>query len=493
MTKITDLDNLPGSLAGSAVIPGVQSGTTYGITADQIKAYVDSGGSTGSGSGTTKLSTATAVPILTRDMVYGVPRKVSIISGGNTGYENADAEIMCCGHVAGQGLVYGTEGPGGDTNYNAAEYLARGLAVKCTVTGGVITSVRIINPGQMYRVGDQLDITLQKSIYSTTGTGTVIAGANFSPCKVRIDEVEPFMGGGVTSEHHAMGSAAPHVTKSGKYGAEIVSGTSFSRKNPLRNIGGSLAVGDGDYFAMEQDWASPLFMKHAQDGTDEAAPTGSTTTGSNLNAADQGIDYVHVGSTGLESVASQNYILRTSAISRQTIDVAVPGVWIIVWQCKVNGTAPANTGNMYNNAADSTPQERWLTVDQMIPEYTAGQLKINGNIITGNGIWNSNSIDLLVERSELHATFPAALNITKSDIATDIQTKATTPTTIGSVAYNGVYNPTQDSSFVRDTDNTTTCFTATSNQTIQHQSAGQAQTRYEQYSFYLVNAFDLLG
>lgn len=495
MTKITDLDNLPGSLAGSAVIPGVQSGTTYGITADQIKDYVTTGGSTGTGGGTTAMAGGTAAPMITRDLVYGVPRKLSIISGGNKGYDNVNGKVMCCGHVSGAGLVYGTGGPGGDTNYDASKYLARGLAVLCTVVGGSITTVRVVNPGQMYRVGDELDITLQESVYS--GGSTVAAGNDFSPCKIRIDEVEPFMGGSITDNHFALGSAAPHVLTAGEYGAEIYSGSTFSQKNPNAS-GVAPTYSSGEYFAMEMDWTSPLFQAHTQSGTTVGGIARATAVGSNLTRA--GFNYAQIGAS---PVSSSAWGYNTTNQQRHTYDLAVPGCWAIVWQSKYSSSQFTNTGDMYKGAASASFQDQWQTVDYMLPEYIAGQTRINGAFVTGNGI-GPNPIDLNSERSDLHAIITAALNIRTSDIDNDIKTIAETAQNIGGVDYHGIYNP-SGSSTERDTNNTTTNFIGNAYQRMDikddhadysHQHAStQNQTahQYEQHSFYFVNLFDILG
>ena len=158
---------------------------------------------------------------------------------------------------------------------------------------------------------------------------------------------------------------------------------------------------------------------------------------------------------------------------------------------------------MYKGAASASFQDQWQTVDYMLPEYIAGQTRINGAFVTGNGI-GPNPIDLNSERSDLHAIITAALNIRTSDIDNDIKTIAETAQNIGGVDYHGIYNP-SGSSTERDTNNTTTNFIGNAYQRMDikddhadysHQNAStQNQTahQYEQHSFYFVNLFDILG
>jgi len=490
MTKISDLDNLPGSLAGNAILPGVQSGTTYGITADQIKTYVETGGGSSAGSGVTMFGGGTAAPIITRDLVYGVPQSISIVSGGD-GYDNANGTVLCCGHVEGSGLTYGTTGPGGDVNYNAAEYLARGLHVKVTVTNGEVVDAKIVNPGQMFRVGDQLDITLQKSVYSNGGTTT--AGGNFTPAKIRIDVVEPFMDGFITNNHSALGGTAPNVLKGGVgYGAALASGSSFSRKNPNKS-GVSPTYSSGEYFPMEMDWTAPLFMAHTQSAQTEGDIAPTATGQSTHDFA--GFDHAYVGH---RPFAGHVNATQTTSHQVHTFNLAVPGVWAIVYQTKSSSSPFTNDGNMYKSESSSAFEDQWQTVDRMLPEYTAGQLRVNGAFATGNGVEHG-SPDSVIERGELHVIVNPALDIPSSQIQSAVSTAIKTKATINGVSYNGVYNP-AGSNTTREVDSTTTSFAVNTYQQHRtrdtgHNNANVDHTwnQYQQCSFYFVNVFDLLG
>lgn len=487
MTKISDLDSLPGNLAGNAILPGVQAGTTYGITADQIKTYVGGGGSGTTGSGTTILSGGTAAPILTRDMVYGVPRKLSIVHPG-AGYTGVNAnDVLLCAHSA---LIYSEQS--GDASRDATKYVARGLAVRITTSGGQVTGLRIVNPGQMYRVGDQLIVTLKKSCYSGT-TGTVIAGSGFSECVIKVEEVDPFMTGNINNDYHALGSAAPHIQKAAFFGSEINSGSSFASKNPNNNFG-TLNIAAGEYFQMDMDWTAPLFMAHAQSAGTTGNISRVNSVPTTLNTQTKGQDIPVVGYDTLHGFTG-TFGQYTSVINLHTFNLACPGLWAIAWKTKVDTTQPSVCSDSYGEVSSSSVDrsEQLLHLDRFIPEFNIGQQKRNGVIITGNGYEVIPSLSRLYYTSETHLITGPLLDVTTSDLT--YLDAAVAPQSVAGTTYSGIYDASQNNSHTRVYDVIDKSFLSVYYQQLFHNGYSNgdgALAAYMQNSFFFVNLLDLM-
>lgn len=402
MTKISELNSIPGNVGDSDLFPGVQGGSTYKVTASQLKSYISGGGS-GSAQGTTKLTgnmAATAPFVLERDLVYGIPKAIEIVSGG-AGYDNGDSgKVLLCYHSS---LMYDQQTHSVTSQYNAKDYIARGLAVRAVISGGVVTTVNIVNPGQMYRVGDVLAVSHFISEFSGGGEGTPASSA----ATIRVTEVEPFILGNITNNHTHMGGGSPWVA-SAEYGnvGSLLSNAMTTRINPQHTVGPQ----GNDYIAMEQDWSAPVYVNHTQ-AASEGAPNYLNKGGgfsSALNAGKAGINLATMGWQGFKGVydstvrsSSGSEVSDSSHFSSGAekyefapsqskvsyeISFAFPGLWFLVtcWTGQSTSTqnASADAANFVNSQLiDNDPADadaHWPTTKYFIPQYQLGSIKVNG-------------------------------------------------------------------------------------------------------------------
>ena len=384
MTKISELNSIPGNVGDSDLFPGVQSGSTYKISASQLKSYISGSGSSSS-SGTTKLTGATATvasPVIQRDLVYGIPKAVELVGGGS-GYDNGlNGDVVLCYH---QNLTYESNNHGVGAQYNAKEYIARGLAIRISVSGGVVSNPTIINPGQMYRVGDVLAVSHFKSKYSGGGE----AGAPGSVATIRVTEIEPFIIGNVTTNHQHMGGGNPWVASS-EYGgaAASLSNAMTTRVNPQSSTDPSA----NDAVAMELDWTAPVYVKHTAT-TNEAAPSYSEGGSGGVEQGVAGIDDAVIGYDGLgaaaydygESSSHDRDVVQSKTYYQ--VNIGVPGLWLI---CSTSITAydknngpSANVVPFFtcNDQIDNYPHtatSMWPTTKHFLPQYQLGSIKVDG-------------------------------------------------------------------------------------------------------------------
>ncbi len=401
MTKISELNSIPGNVGDSDLFPGVQGGSTYKVTASQLKNYVSGGGS-GSASGTTKLTgnmAATAPFVLERDLVYGIPKAIEIVNGG-AGYDNGDSgSVLLCYHSS---LMYDQQTHSVTSQYNAKNYIARGLAVRAVISGGVVTGVSIVNPGQMYRLGDVLAVSHFKSEFSGGGEGSPATSA----ATIRVTEVEPFMLGNVANNHSHMGGGSPWVA-SAEYGnvASLLSNSMTTRINPQHTVGPQ----GNDYIAMEQDWSAPVYVNHTQ-AASEAAPSylnKGAGLSSALAAGKAGANLATMGWQGfkggydstirafsdaqLPDGSNDNYPekIEYGAVHTKVsyeISFALPGLWFLVtcWtgQTQQTSNPSADAADFVNSQLiDDDPKDfdaYWPTTKYFIPQYQLGSIKVNG-------------------------------------------------------------------------------------------------------------------
>ena len=401
MTKISELNSIPGNVGDSDLFPGVQGGSTYKVTASQLKSYISGGGS-GSAQGTTKLTgnmAATAPFVLERDLVYGIPKAIEIVNGG-AGYDNGDSgKVLLCYHSS---LMYDQQTHSVTSQYNAKDYIARGLAVRAVISGGVVTAANIVNPGQMYRVGDVLAISHYISEFSGGNEGTPATSA----ATIRVTEVEPFMLGNITGNHTHMGGGSPWVA-SAEYGnvGSLLSNSMTTRINPQHTVG---PQGD-DYIAMEQGWSAPVYVNHTQSAA-EAAPSYLNKGGglsSALAAGKAGLNLATMGWQGFKGSTDSTVMgystaeltdgqqdgnpKKTEYGTTQTkisyeISFAFPGLWFLVtcWTGQSTNTMAVtadaadfiNSELIDNNPADA--DANWPTTKYFIPQYQLGSIKVNG-------------------------------------------------------------------------------------------------------------------
>lgn len=384
MTKISELNSIPGNVGDSDLFPGVQSGSTYKISASQLKSYISGSGSSSS-SGTTKLTGATATvasPVIQRDLVYGIPKAVELVDGGS-GYDNGlNGEVVLCYH---QNLTYESNNHGVGAQYNAKEYIARGLAVRIQVSTGVVSNPTIINPGQMYRVGDLLAISHFKSRYSGGGS----AAEPGSVATVRVTEIEPFIIGNVTNNYQHMGGGNPWVASS-EYGgaASSLSNNMTTRVNPQSSTDPS----SNDAVAMELDWTAPVYVKHTASSS-EGAPVYTEGGSAGVEQGVAGIDYAVIGYDGVGTAAydygessghDQNVVHTTTYYQ---VNIGVPGLWLICStsvltydknNSHVAGVTPTFTCSDQIDNFPHTATSMWPTTKHFLPQYQLGSIKVDG-------------------------------------------------------------------------------------------------------------------
>ena len=389
MTKISELNSIPGNVGDSDLFPGVQSGSTYKVSASQLKSYISGGGSSSS-SGTTKLTGATstvASPVIQRDLAYGIPKALELVEAG-TGYDNSlNSQVVLCHH---QNLTYESNNHGVGAQYDAKEYIARGLAVRISVSSGIVSNPTIVNPGQMYRIGDTLAVSHFKSSYS--GGGSAAQPTTFAI--VRVTDIEPFIIGNVSTNHQHMGGGSPWVASS-EYGgaANNLSNTMSTRVNPQTSTSPSA----NDALAMELDWTAPVYVRHTATTT-EAAPNYTEGSSSNIEGGVAGIDYGIVGYDGIASPAFDFWGTNSQYISQDKeenissqqfyyqVNVGVPGLWFLC-STSVVSYAVSTTSSVTppsftcSDAIDNSPHSAvsmWPTSKHFLPQYQLGSIRVNG-------------------------------------------------------------------------------------------------------------------
>ena len=189
MTKISDLPPISTTtesdktLAKGALVPIVQNGTTKSCTVQQMldKAPQGTGGNSPSG-------------FIQSDSLYGVPREIELVVG-QLGSLYQNEEIYLCAHQ-------GVDAPGAQTgdlehDFNSKKFVARGLSVKVFTLGGTqpvgqLQSVQINTPGQLYKVGDVLQVTRLVASNGNNPSGQFEDSA--APlAQVKILAVDPFI------------------------------------------------------------------------------------------------------------------------------------------------------------------------------------------------------------------------------------------------------------------------------------------------------------
>lgn len=497
MTKISELNSIPGNVGDSDLFPGVQSGSTYKVSASQLKSYI-SGGGTSSSSGTTKLTGATATvasPVIQRDLVYGIPKAVELVGGGS-GYDNGlNGEVVLCYH---QNLTYESNNHGVGAQYNAKEYIARGLAVRIQVSTGVVSNPTIINPGQMYRVGDVLAISHFKSKYSGGGE----AAQPGSVATIRVTEIEPFIIGNVTSNLQHMGGGNPWVASS-EYGGAAASLTNAmtTRVNPQSSTDPS----SNDAVAMELDWTAPVYVKHTS-ATTESAPGYSEGGSSGVEQGVAGIDYAVIGYDGLGAASHDATYNSEHSVSQSKsyyqVNIGVPGLWLICSTSVTSYTSSTSTSvgvNAFtcNDQIDNFPHtatSMWPTTKHFLPQYQLGSIKVDGApymSTEAHVVAPSDAGGALAANLYRRLDINNGLAITKSDVDAylgDAHKKNISSDIYGFWDKSGA--GTSNSQRVSFADNPNRSFLACYGAAV---SAGQYAYSFGQLNgFYLINALDIL-
>ena len=429
MTKISELGTV-GNIGANDQFVCVQNGTTYNTTANTLATFVNSNAA-GSGDGGTPRRDQTALPLLTEDIAYGTVGAVSIDDPGTNFPDALDGQVLCCAHHA---LVYN---PGiGYESEDATKYLARGLQVLVSVSSGRVTSVDIVNPGQLYRKGDILEITLIKSIYSGGGQENVPTG--YVPARVKVTEVQPFMiGYANTGWFWHMGSSNPWVQRLAGI-SQATSWGSTSTKNP--QIAGNPNLAGGEFFVQEGDWNSSLYVYH------DAGTAENITAYSHNNYPDGYTTLYQQGNTSVCVLGPHRHWSNTLQI-----DVALPGSWIpgslgITASAAFNLTDETKwAGGISAEYPNEDDQYIWPTKAMWFPEISSKGKSYGGTTAFydhGTGAGLSANAQRGAFMKILHAK--TALRNTKSQINANISANVEAGVTGPySEAKFGVYNPTQ--------------------------------------------------
>jgi hypothetical protein len=215
MTKISQL-NINTSVDNSAVLPVVSNNATYKATVGNLNGVCNTGGSSSTFGG-----------LVSPDEMYGTVASVSIESGG----ANYTADIT---YAAAHDDTSFNKVPGiNNATYNCQRFIARGLHVRVVTVGasGAVTSLEITNPGQLYKVGDLLEVSPWKVHYNTSGSGETDTTIT-ELCKIKVTEVNPFVVGygiqynlgGSVQNLYDNGVSTPHDPNTGITNADGLKG-----------------------------------------------------------------------------------------------------------------------------------------------------------------------------------------------------------------------------------------------------------------------------
>jgi len=320
MTKISELSTTT-TVGPNDQLVMVQNGTTYNVNVNTLQNFIS--GSVGStGQSQTPIPTQNAVPFLQKESMYGIPRVIELVEAG-TGYPaDAGNEVLKCVH---QALMYPQSSDVENDVNDATPYLARGMEVQITQrsnTGGV-EAVRLVQPGQFYRIGDVLAISPITGEMSPTGRQQSLQGVS-QLAQVRVVDIEPFMTGTGKGLMH-LGSNNPWVQNPIWGGEAMNSLTSWSDqfRNPQNTTLSTEAKwAEGYGIEMAADWSSSLYMSWNCSPTNEfdAFDVYGDTANYHHPFSDAGL-------YGIGVAARVPGVLSSTAFH---VDVCLPGTWFIV-------------------------------------------------------------------------------------------------------------------------------------------------------------------
>ena len=180
MTKISDLAPVT-NLESSASIPIRQGSSTYHTNVSSMNGAA-AGVNTSFGG------------IVSPDVLYGVPSAITLMNGG-LGYSNDTTYAMAHGDPGVNGVTSGVihQNAGPTDQKNPKKYIARGMHVKVVTTsaGGQIVNFEMTNPGQLYKVGDELQLSSWQVKYTTDGNDAATHSSSItSPATFKVAEIE---------------------------------------------------------------------------------------------------------------------------------------------------------------------------------------------------------------------------------------------------------------------------------------------------------------
>ena len=340
MTKISQLTSAS-QVSSPDLFVVSQAGTTYKSTAAAIKEKINEGLYTSDVVGGTPNDNQYATPYLQKNLAYGIPSAVEIMPDGyGAGYDPVtfQGKVLACVHDT---ILYTPPASASDPNvvddsYDATAYLARGLEVKVDVhQDGYISTVRIVQPGQLYRIGDVLEVSNYIGWMDDAaggGSQQLPTGADFVPARIRVVDIEPFMTGAFGLGSDFLGSCTSTVQTDPTMGARLTnkeSDWSTAAKNPQKgdNFPVNL-INNGEFVAMENDWSASIYHVHTENTSTETAIKNNYSPnvpcgGNDILSSDQTYN-----ANGL--VTQVNAIAGGPA--KNTVDwlyVDLPGTWLV--------------------------------------------------------------------------------------------------------------------------------------------------------------------
>ena len=340
MTKISQLTST--SKVGDPDLFVVsQAGTTYRATAASIKEKINEGLYTSDVVGGTPNDNQYATPYLQKNLAYGVPSAIEFMPDGNgAGYDTAtfQGKILACVHDT---ILYTPPPSASDPNviddsYDASAYLARGLEVKVEVhQDGFLSTVRIVQPGQLYRIGDVLEVSNYIGWMDDAAGGgnqQLPTSADFVPARIKIVDIEPFMTGAFGVGSDFLGSCTSTVQTDQSMGPVLTnkqSDWSTAAKNPQKAQNFPIdLLNEGGFVAMENDWSASIYHVHTEDTAAETAI--KTTYGPNVPCG--GNDIL----TSDQTFNANGLVTQVNSIAggpaKSTVDwlhVDLPGTWLV--------------------------------------------------------------------------------------------------------------------------------------------------------------------
>jgi hypothetical protein len=479
MTKISELGQTP-QVSSSDQFVVVQGGTTYNVTAGILQGFIS--GSTGSSGGSqTPLPTQNAVPFIQKESCYGTVRKVSIVNGGSGWGTNHNNRVFKCIH---QSLRYSEPS---NSNYSAKPFLARGCEVQVSTTssgGGQVDSLRIVMPGQLYRVGDILAISNITGDMDETSPNSTVTGPSALP-QIRVDDVEPFMTGNHAGLQH-MGSANPWVMTNSSWGDPMTTLTSWTNQflNPQRTNLETVNWADGYAIEMAACWKASMYMRYSCSDSNQY-----DTFNAYGDGAGNFHPYSEANHLGVGTAARVPPILSSDAYH---CDVMLPGTWFVGGATIAGGAQYMSTSTRVTNSSfpDEMQSVTNPVTDALWPtnRFIFNKHQLAGKVYGGMPLYSS-GFDNYGYGSGVHQgiNLTTPLQMTRSELPGDIADDIVSGTEVlGQSGQHGIWTASK-SKYDTSTQGRSTNPKA-------NRSIVIPRTGYENYTcgFYLINIDDLL-
>jgi len=321
MTRITDLTSLNPS--SDSIFPVVKEtdGVTTKMSVSQYRQLIEAPAGDGDAPG----------GFLQKTSLYGVPSKINLVEKPqiSSGTVNV-GDVFIATHKSINAPRASSDPSDG---YNPKDFIAKGLHLKVTAVSSTIDAVAIINPGQMYKVGDEVQLLGAKAAYSPDPTVNV----SLTGGTIRIDRVEPFIVGPMSNNVNLGGATNKHIFQENPDKATNAWNHSSS---------GAVDAGanEGVPPRMHLDPSSPLFY-------DYHGGTAANAQGYMQNAyRSGGSGSIWGGQTGW-----------ASNISSSSISVAVPGVWFVISCSREMGSYTSTYPEFVLNENSKEQGTNWST------------------------------------------------------------------------------------------------------------------------------------